>query len=170
MAEFSCEFCKAELKDKTSLQRHLKTSKKCLSKRTPRAPTEKTVSAETVSVETVSAETVSVETVSAETNHNNLLTKALKELEVEKIEVAFIKEKLISLFNSEKQRDRIRGLTNDYTVSMYCSCGVLKFMKEEKMKEMLDETTGNVIFKVDDNPDRFERDIFISMTKKTSKK
>ena len=108
-----------------------------------------------------------------ETNHNNLLTKyneALKELEEEKKEVAFIKEKLISLFKSEEQRDRIRGLTNEYNVSMYCSCGVLKFMKEEKMKEMLDETTGNVIFKVDDNPDRFERDIFITMTKKTSKK
>ena len=160
MAEFSCEFCKAEFKDKITLKRHIKTSKKCLSKRTlgplKRTPTD-----------------TSAENVPVETNHNNLLTKyneALKELEEEKKEVAFIKEKLISLFNSEQQRDRIRGLTNDYTVSMYCSCGVLKFMKEEKMKEMLDETTGNVIFKVDDNPDRFERDIFISITKKTSKK
>lgn len=155
MAEFSCEFCKAEFKDNSRLQRHLKTSKKCLSKRTPTVSADRLLPTDT------------------ETNHNNLLTKyneALKELEEEKKEVAFIKEKLISLFNSEQQRDRIRGLTNDYTVSMYCSCGVLKFMKEEKMKEMLDDTTGNVIFKVDDNPDRFERDIFISITKKTSKK
>jgi len=181
MAEFSCEFCKAELKDKKTLQRHIKTSKKCLSKRTPGplnrslfadTPTE-TVSpetAETVSPET--AETVSPENVSVAHNRDDLLTKyneALKELEEEKKEIVYVKEKLISLFKSEEQRDRIRGLANEYNVRMICSCGVLRAMKEEKMKEILDET-GNVIFKVDDNPDRFERDILITMTKKTSKK
>jgi hypothetical protein len=148
MAEFSCEFCKAEFKDKITLKRHIKTSKKCLSKRTP-------------------TETVSPENVSVAHNRDDLLTKyneALKELEEEKKEVAFIKEKLISLFKSEEQRDRIRGLANEYNVRMICSCGVLRAMKEEKMKEILDET-GNVVFKVDDNPDRFERDILITMTR-----
>jgi hypothetical protein len=146
MAEFSCEFCKAELKDKKTLQRHIKTSKKCLSKRTP---------------------TVSAETVSAAHNRDDLLAKyneALKELEEEKKEIVYVKEKLISLFKSEEQRDRIRGLANEYNVRMICSCGVLRAMKEEKMKEILDET-GNVVFKVDDNPDRFERDILITMTR-----
>jgi tetratricopeptide (TPR) repeat protein len=101
--------------------------------------------------------------------HLEKYNEALKELEEEKKEIVYVKEKLISLFKSEEQRDRVRGLANEYNVRMICSCGVLRAMKEEKMKEILDET-GNVIFKVDDNPDRFERDILITMTKKTSKK
>ena len=170
MTEFSCEFCKAELKDKKTLQRHIKTSKKCLSKRTP-GPLNRSLSAdtptETVSTETVSTETVSTETVSAAHNRDDLLAKyneALKELEEEKKEIVYVKEKLISLLKSEEERDKIKGLTNAYNVRMICSCGVLRAMKEEKMKEILDET-GNVVFKVDDNPDRFERDILITMTR-----
>jgi len=141
MSEFSCEFCKSEFKDKSKLQRHIKTSKKCLSKR----PTVSTEPTETINND----------------NRDDLLSKyneALKELEEKKKELAYIKEEYIKLSKYNKD-DEIR-----YKVRMICSCGVLRAMEKARLKQILDET-GNVIFKIDDNPDRFERDILITMTR-----
>jgi uncharacterized membrane protein len=144
--EFSCEFCKAEFKDNSRLQRHIKTSKKCIAKRTP---------TETVSVETTNNDN------SDRVSQDDLLTKyneALKELEEKKKEIDYIKEEYIKLSKYNKDREV------QYKVRMICSCGVLRVMEKERLKQILDET-GNVIFKVDDNPDKFERDILITMTR-----
>jgi hypothetical protein len=160
MSEFSCEFCKSEFKDKSNLQRHIKTSKKCLSKRTP-TETTKTVPTETVPTETVPTETVPTE--SADYNRDDLLTKynkAIKQLEEKEKELAYVKEEFIKL---SKYKDRDNKKKVVYDVQMFCICGMLEFMRANNMRPILDETMTEQ-FKV--NPDKFERDLTITITKK----
>uniref|UniRef100_A0A6C0DKK4 C2H2-type domain-containing protein n=1 Tax=viral metagenome TaxID=1070528 RepID=A0A6C0DKK4_9ZZZZ len=158
MSEFSCEFCKSEFKDKSNLQRHIKTSKKCLSKRTS------TEYAKTESAETKSSETKSTETAeTADYNRDDLLTKyneALKELEEKKKELAYVKEEFIKL---SKYKDRDNKKKVVYDVQMFCICGMLEFMRANNMRPILDETMTEQ-FKV--NLDKFERDVTITITKK----
>jgi hypothetical protein len=152
--EFSCEFCKAEFKDNSRLQRHIKTSKKCIAKRTS------TEYAKTVPTETVPTETA--ETINND-NRDDLLSKyneALKELEEKKKELAYVKEEFIKL---SKYKDRDNKKKVVYDVQMFCICGMLEFMRANNMRPILDETMTEQ-FKV--NTDKFERDVTITISKK----
>jgi hypothetical protein len=154
MSEFSCEFCKSEFKDKSNLQRHIKTSKKCLSKRTP-TETTKTVPTETAET----AETINND------NRDDLLSKyneAIKQLEEKEKELAYVKEEFIKLSKyKDRQTDNKKKVV--YDVQMFCICGMLEFMRANNMRPILDETMTEQ-FKV--NLDKFERDVTITITKK----
>ena len=143
MTEFSCEFCKAELKDKKTLQRHIKTNKKCVSKRTPVSE----------------SAPVQVE----ETDLMSKYTQALKKLEEKEEELAY-KEGVIRYFKGRDQQTNNK-IKKDavYEVNMFCMCGMLAYMRDTNMEELLDETIVEQ-FKV--NPNQFERTITVTITKK----
>lgn len=154
MTEFSCEFCKAEFKDNSTLQRHIKTSKKCISKRTPKRDEAR----DSVSL-VASGPPNQVE----ETDLMAKYTQALKKIEEQKYELAH-KEGVISYFRGkDKQPNNKTKKDAVYEVNMFCMCGMLAYMKETNMEELLDETIVEQ-FKV--NPNKYERTIVVAITKK----
>lgn len=160
MAEFSCEFCDAEFKDNSRLQRHIKTSKKCLSKRT-QGPLKRTPTREEVRDpgslvrEPIVERTVQVDDLMTK------YTRALKKIEEQKEELA-LKDGAISILK-DKLSDGKRVVEKDveYNVEMYCICGILRLLKDTNMKEVLDETIEDK-YKISDN--RYERDVSIAIT------